>query len=292
MTTYTDSSVIMDSTKNGFTDDHFENFIVSGVVIESKKFTECRFKDVIFVRCTFHDVKFVRSMIDSVTFKGCNFTLCTFDTTCIYGTTFLNCVIGGMPWTGRRSGSYEPVEFINGTSFGAYSGFYRCSFLKGALFKDCKLMYYDVTLIVQDCTFHKFCIEEHTIDFLALSIKQNCPSHGGFVGWKYVKGRYNGLAIPLVAKLYIPADAKRVNGCGSERKCRCNRAKILEYYRAEDMKPICPDYVVSGYNKAFVYPGVGEYVVPDSYDDSVFAECSHGLHFFLTLEEALMYLPM
>ena len=58
------------------------------------------------------------------------------------------------------------------------------------------------------------------------------------------------------------------------------------------MKPVCPDYVVSGYNRKFEYPGVGEYVVPDSFNDSVFVECGNGIHFFLTLEDALAYSPM
>ena len=39
------------------------------------------------------------------------------------------------------------------------------------------------------------------------------------------------------------------------------------------------------YNSEFVYR-VGETVRADSFDDSPFIECSHGIHFYITRQEA------
>ena len=84
---------------------------------------------------------------------------------------------------------------------------------------------------------------------------------------------YKKLADGTIAVLRIPADAKRVNAYGS-RKCRAEFA-----------------YVVSGNGKAKhddtpYAPGV---IRPDKFDDDPRVECSHGIHFFITREEAEAY---
>jgi hypothetical protein len=85
---------------------------------------------------------------------------------------------------------------------------------------------------------------------------------------------YKKLADGTIAVLHIPADAKRVNAYGS-RKCRAEFA-----------------IVISGEGKAkhngMPY-AIGR-VTPDSYDPDPRVECSHGIHFFITREEAEAYL--
>jgi len=39
-------------------------------------------------------------------------------------------------------------------------------------------------------------------------------------------------------------------------------------------------------NKKLKY-ATGKIVKPDSYDDSIYADCSHGIHFFITRQEAI-----
>ena len=105
-----------------------------------------------------------------------------------------------------------------------------------------------------------------------LSAFKVCPEVGQFIGFKKVMN--------AIITLMIPADAKRVNAYGS-RKCRAEFAYVLHV----DMK----DY--KGHLKAhngFVYPTSG-LVTPDSFDPDPRVECSHGIHFFMTRDEAVEY---
>ena len=89
----------------------------------------------------------------------------------------------------------------------------------------------------------------------------------------------------VILTLEIPAAAKRSNATG--RKCRAEYAILLcvdgigwEY----DGSP-----VTSKYDRAFVYPAIGETITPDGFDDDCWNECSTGVHFFITRYEAETY---
>jgi len=101
-----------------------------------------------------------------------------------------------------------------------------------------------------------------------------CPE-GSIIGWK--KARTNGGDMCIV-KLRIPEEAKRSNSTG--RKCRAEFADVLEI--------IGGDKAYSDRDNAFVYE-VGKRMVPDSFDDNRWDECSHGIHFFITRIEAENY---
>ena len=104
-----------------------------------------------------------------------------------------------------------------------------------------------------------------------------CPSDGAFVGWKKCRGN-------LIVKLLIPEDARRLSGTG--RKCRCDKAKVLEI-QAMDGKPTGTT-AHSNYCYNFVYT-IGETVVPDVFCTDRWQECGGGIHFFITREEAVRY---
>ena len=104
-----------------------------------------------------------------------------------------------------------------------------------------------------------------------------CPSDGAFVGWKKCRGN-------LIVKLLIPEDARRLSGTG--RKCRCDKAKVLEI-QTMDGKPTGTT-AHSNYCYNFVYT-IGETVVPDVFCTDRWQECSGGIHFFITREEAVRY---
>jgi hypothetical protein len=97
-----------------------------------------------------------------------------------------------------------------------------------------------------------------------------CPEVGPFVGFKKVNGS--------IVTLLIPADAKRVNAYGS-RKCRAEFAYVLRVDGPTDALKAYRD---------FVYPTSG-LVTPDSFDPDPRVECSHGIHFFMTRDEAVEY---
>ena len=109
--------------------------------------------------------------------------------------------------------------------------------------------------------------------FLALV----CPEEGDFIAWKKVG--------EVIIKLRIPAEAKRSSA--TSRKCRCEYAEVLELQNL-DGTPY-NDYKVVNNNHVKAIYKVGEIVRPDSWDDNRWNECSHGIHFFITRDEAVKY---
>ena len=113
---------------------------------------------------------------------------------------------------------------------------------------------------------HDVKYSEHTA-FFALQ----CPEEGAFVAWKKCRD-------DVLVKLLIPEDAKRSSA--TTRKCRASKAIVLEVIGAET--------AVSTYDKTFSYD-VGKEVIPDSFDDNRWNECSNGISFFITRAEAENY---
>ena len=111
-------------------------------------------------------------------------------------------------------------------------------------------------------------------DFDELFLEQQhiCPSEGSFIGWKKLKGG-------KIARLIIPSDAYRMNAIGS-RKCRASKVFVDKIFDA-----------LEGYDihTGILLYKVGCEVVPDEFNNDVFIECSHGIHFFLTRKEAEEY---
>ena len=112
------------------------------------------------------------------------------------------------------------------------------------------------------------CTSNADLLFAQLSI---VPEHGPFFAWKKCRDK-------VLVRLFIPSKAKRSNATG--RKCRAERAKVLEVIGAE--------VGVSLHDKNFTYK-VGQWVYPDKWDDNRWNECSSGIHFFLTRVEAENY---
>jgi len=95
------------------------------------------------------------------------------------------------------------------------------------------------------------------------------PSEGAIIGWKKV-GNY-------LVKLCIPSEARRSNATG--RKCRAEFADVLEIIGKES------EAVTSYFGPVTKYK-VGQRVVADDWDEDRWNECSNGIHFYLTYEEA------
>ena len=92
---------------------------------------------------------------------------------------------------------------------------------------------------------------------------------------------YKALSGGQIAKLEIPAEAKRT-ACLVSRKCRAEFARVLQIWGVDKEES------KEGFDKhsrSLRYI-VGELIYPDSYDNDPLVDCSHGIHFFLTREEA------
>ena len=96
----------------------------------------------------------------------------------------------------------------------------------------------------------------------------SCPQTGAFTAWKKCEGG-------VIVELLIPAEARRSSATG--RKCRAERAQVVNVFGA-------------GVGYSMHATGVayrkGETVECDQWDDNRWQECSGGIHFFITREEA------
>lgn len=100
------------------------------------------------------------------------------------------------------------------------------------------------------------------------------PEQGAFTAYKK-------LSEGVIVALEVPADALRTNSPVG-RKCRASKVKVLEVVENPNKKtfPIKSTH----YGSAVYEPGV--VVEADSFDDDIRVECTHGIHFFMTLREA------
>ena len=140
----------------------------------------------------------------------------------------------------------------------------RDAYLQGAALRDADLQGADLRGVKN--------INEATDAKISLAQLRICPQEGAFVGWKKLTGG-------VIAKLVIPHDAERLNSYGS-RKCRASKVFVDELFGDE-----------SAFDR---HSGAIEYrqgieVFPDSFDADPTVECSHGIHFFITREEAEAY---
>jgi hypothetical protein len=110
----------------------------------------------------------------------------------------------------------------------------------------------------------------------------DCPSEGSYIAFKKVWSENCRTAI---AKLEIPADAKRSSAGGS--KCRASKAKVLSIVD-KDYPNIKYDKAFSQYDVSFIYR-VGETVEVKDFDDNRLEECAPGIHHFLDKYNAINY---
>ena len=109
------------------------------------------------------------------------------------------------------------------------------------------------------------------------------PEVGGFFAWKKLRDPKTQAA--LIAKLWIPAEAQRTNSYVS-RKCRADYVEVVEIVDQETgaavgsgVSPTCDAA------QRLVYT-VGQAVKADTYDPDFRVDCSGGLHYLMTRQEA------
>ena len=104
---------------------------------------------------------------------------------------------------------------------------------------------------------------------------QIIPEEGSFIAWK--KGSKKCLI-----KLEIPKEAKRHN-CLTNRKCRAEFVKVLDIRNSKGHKV---KECYSGTHCKKVLYRIGEITTADGYDPDPLIECSNGISFFVTKQEA------
>ena len=127
--------------------------------------------------------------------------------------------------------------------------------------------------------------EAKNVPFIPLA----CPDTGAFVGFK--KARLYSLdetkIQDVIVELEIPADARRSSA--TERKCRCDKAKVLSITTLDGVAVGADAGTVhSSYDKLFEYR-VGEIVTEPNFCEDRWKECAPGIHFFINRQEAVEY---
>ena len=109
-------------------------------------------------------------------------------------------------------------------------------------------------------------------------IPMACPDTGAFIGYKKASG--------YILKIEILQDARRSSS--NSRKCRCDKAKVLEiqnlYGDIANVKEVKSDY-----DKNFIYR-LGEIVEEPNFCEDRWNECAEGIHFFINRQEAVEYM--
>lgn len=109
-----------------------------------------------------------------------------------------------------------------------------------------------------------------------------CPSEGSFTGFK--KANIYPINMEVIVKLRITETAKRSSA--TTRKCRCSEAEVISVESVNGKGTF--QCARSKYNHDFIYK-VGEVVKAEDFDEDRWNECSTGIHFFITREEAVNY---
>lgn len=112
----------------------------------------------------------------------------------------------------------------------------------------------------------------------ALFMRLQCPEEGAFIAWKRCGSH--------IVKLQVTETAKRSSA--TSRKCRCSEALVLDIQN-EDGSPSGLTEIKSNYDPSFIYR-VGEIARVDDFNENRWDECSAGIHFFITREEAVNYI--
>lgn len=145
--------------------------------------------------------------------------------------------------------------------------------LKDAILKDADLRDANLRDAILIHTRLSGAILEGTKIFIPIA----CPEEGSFIGYKKC-GKY-------IIKLRITETSKRCSS--TSRKCRCSEAEVLSITNLDGTSNYITS-VSSDYDPNFVYK-VGEIVSVSDFDENRWNECSTGIHFFITREEAVEY---
>ena len=112
----------------------------------------------------------------------------------------------------------------------------------------------------------------HLTAFLSLQ----CPEEGSFIGYKKSGNK--------IVKIRIEEDSKRSSA--TTRKCRASKVTVLSITSIDGKEEFQKAENTGDYS--FTYE-VGKTYEIDNFDEDRWNECSTGIHFFITREEAVRY---
>jgi uncharacterized protein YjbI with pentapeptide repeats len=151
----------------------------------------------------------------------------------------------------------------------------RGSNLRGAGLQDANLQYVDLRgADLRDSNLEYTYFKYANLEGALLPDFKIVPETGEFFGYKKLRNN-------VVIKVKIPAHAERTNSIGS-RKCRASEVEVLEVLQGE----IPEGEKIQSTNYGSALYSVGEVVKADWFDPDIRVECTNGIHFFMSFEEA------
>lgn len=255
---------------------HFVNCkeaLLIGINFIDCKFNSCIFSRIIdalsayvFNKCMFDDYCTINSIRISVNISYCSFYHMSFrDVTINMGSSITSSMFKGCYINVKFHDKYVCVYDISIY----YSDIYKSDFSMLSNYGSIKI---DKITSVRDTR--------------SVFIRNLCPE-GEFIGYKQVEYEDGLDTHSLLATLLIPFDAKRVASING--KCRCDKAKVLllETFEGLSVNNLVGTSMYTFADK--VKYATGEWVYADKFDDNPLVECSNGIHFFMTKEEAKRY---
>lgn len=151
--------------------------------------------------------------------------------------------------------------------------------LRGADLSDADLRRADLSgASLSDADLRRANLSDVTVNSTTAFYHLQCPEKGSFTAFKKLRNN-------LIAELIIPAKAKRSSA--TTRKCRASEAKVVKIWNYKTNEVF--EKGVSQHDSDFIYE-VGKTVKPtEKFDENRWDECASGIHFFMTLQEAIDY---
>lgn len=216
-------------------------------------------------------------------FYNCNIDSLKFLDCILQNTYFELCKIKYLffKWCDISRSSFAKCKLLNNIF---YDDNLRLCIFKESNLKECSFKDSNLSGVeIKKCEL-KNIITNNTTSFYNLQ----CPEEGSFIGFKkaYIEEKNGyGSEIPVIVKLEITEDSLRSSA--NSRKCRCSKAKVLSISYLDGRE--CNDKIAhSAYDNNFTYK-VGETLEIDNFDKDRWNECSIGIHFFITRDEAVNY---
>lgn len=215
------------------------------------KLHDCSFKPQSFTNYDFQQAFIVDVDFSSSLFVNCDFSHAWMNNVSFHAARLYSCVFNGA--------ELHRVDFQN-AALGDNE--FRHTEIVSSIFSNAHIK--DTYWL--NSKVHPCCVNFHL----------NCPETGSFVGYKK--------AANCIIKLQIPEDALRSSA--TSRKCRASKATVLEIVSIDKRQFL--EKIASDYDASFIYK-VGETVEVENFDKDRWNECSTGIHFFMTREEAILY---
>lgn len=190
-----------------------------------------------------------------------------------------------LEWGDFYSVSFRGTDFRNSTLENAR--FRKCDLscadfrqadLRAADLRGCNLSGADFRgADIRFCTLENADLTDAKMDETTQGYRMRCPEKGAFVAYKKC-------VFDRIVQLLVPADARRSSATGPT--CRCDKAKVLTIRSFDGTQEF--DEAWSLVDENFVYRK-GEWVYADSFTEDRWKDSTHGIHFWMTREEAIGY---